>query len=355
LPPSDVSLCLYPNGIGVVSERCTFPTSGGYSVFEYGPIPPQIDTSSFRAFFDDTDSVRLRDYHMVRQGASRKMVMGVDCVEVGDHPCTIIYQTGGFDWQVWYDCILSQNRATLSAWISISNSTPLTYSNIELRFVCDSPSGIIDDQRLFTTERQVVLGGMDRSNIELITVPEIPVLSRLVAPADSPGVYEDLFIRNESKYGLGIDLPSGPIRIYEKKPWPVHTDSGHFPSNTSGDDISIRNLTVDDVSINGGWNYDSGVADLYIRNDRDHRIEVQVEETEQKSDIIESTHQMVEADDTSRFFPVSVEPQSSGHLRYRVSAEALTRGRPTGYGMQTSPALTMMPVGSHLPFVPNET
>lgn len=346
---SDISVCLYPNGLAMVSERCLLSPEVGYSTFEYGPVPPQIDVSSFRCFFDEPDIVRLRDYHTTRSISSRRVQMGIDAVAAGPQPCTVVYQTNGFRGQVWYDCILGDQTATISAWIAVSNSTPLTYSKVELRFVCDSPSGNIDEQRLFTTERQVDLGGMDISHIELITVPDIPIMSRLIAPSNMPGVYEDIYIRNAEEYGLGIDLPSGPIRIYENRPWPVHTDSGHFPVNTAGDDISLRNFLVDDVSVYGGWNYDTGVADIYIRNDRGYQVVVQVEEEERKEDIIEASHTMIEVDATVRYFPVTVDPGTTGNLRYRVSAEALVRGRPVGYGMQTSPALTMLPVGSHLP------
>ena len=349
---SELSVCLYPNGLAVVCERCVLSPQVGYATFEYGPVPPQIDVSSFRCFFDDPSAIRLRDYHIVRSKASKRVIMGIDTLVGGPQLCTMVYQTGGLQWQVWYDCVLGDRTATLSSWIAVVNMTPLTYSGVELRFISASPSGLQHEQRLFTTERQVTLSGMETSHIELITVPDIPILSRLVAPVDSPIIQEDLYIHNSSECGLGIDLPPGPIRIYENRPWPIHTDSGYFPVNSPGDDISLRSFPVEDVTIYGGWDYGSGIADLYIRNDRGYDVIVQVEESERKDDIIEASHRLVEVDEGVRYFPVTVRTNSTGQLRYRVSDEALLRGRPPGYGMQTSPVVTMQPVGSHLPRQP---
>lgn len=345
----DLTLCLYPDGVASVVERCCLEPSVGTSVHPYGPVPEQMDQTSFRAFFVDPSLTRLRSYTCPEADGERMVAMSVEASVATQQPCTVSYQTSGITWQVWYDCILRGGRAVLSAYLSVSNATAITIGPAILRFVVPRGSSV-HPYHAFSTQRAVTIPSNSTTHVELFTSSEVPICSRLVAPANSPMVLDEMYVVNSAESGLGIELPPGPIRVFQDLPPLLRIDTGAFPFTLPGDEIGLRSVIAEDVILHGGWDYDSGVANLHVHNDRAEPISVQVEETEEAVDIAESSHPLCEdASGGFRYFLVDVAPGATSRLSYRLSASALRRHLPPGYQRPPEPAFSMQPVGSHLP------
>lgn len=346
--PTDVSLCLYPEGITSVVESCFLQPVVGASSFQFGPTPQQMDGTSFRALFSDPSITRLRSYTCTQSSDGGRVLMNVESFSSDLQPCTVTYETGGLSWQVWYDCVLRHGRAILTAYLSVTNATSVPYDDVTIRFVVSVGPSQAPSRHAFSTERPVSLHPLAMTHIELFTAAEIPVFNRIVAPADSPVVIEEFYLQNSDRCGLGMELPPGPIRVFQDGPPLLRIDAGTFPFTMPGDEISVRSVVCPDVVLHGGWDYDTGIANVHVHNGRAESVSVQVEETEDPVDIVEASHQL-QADGSFRYFLVEVAPSSTSRLSYRISDESLRRSLPPGYQRPPRPALSMQPVGSHLP------
>jgi len=344
---NDLSISLYHEGVATIVERCSLEPALGISPFSYGPTPVQMDPTSFRAFFSNPSFTRLRSYACFGMpSGGDSVLMEIESSVGGPQPCTISYQTSGISWQVWYDCILRGGMAILTAYLSVTNSTDVPYGPAGLRFVVPRGSGY----HAFSTQRPVSLRAASTTHVELFTASEIPVYSRTVAPADSMIVLDELYLTNSDDCGLGMELPPGPIRVFQDGPPLLRIDGGTFPFAVPGDEITVRSVPSDDVMLHGGWNYETGIANIHLHNQRAEAVTVQIEETEPASEIEEASHPLHEDPSGGfRYFVVDVPARSTGRLSYRVSKAALERATPPGYQRPPGPAFTMQPVGSDLP------
>jgi len=178
----------------------------------------------------------------------------------GDHDVLVSYQTDGLTWRADYNLLLDQNDTTarLSAWVTLVNSSGVTYPNVRLRLVAGDlgrigkrpethlRDGMVEGQAFetrpsfeyhtYTLNRTTTLANNGAKQIELFPArsglpvtkkyvyvgarptpgwPDQPLLTRGRVPA-SHRVDVYLQLANTEQGGLGIPLPAGRIRVNKR-------------------------------------------------------------------------------------------------------------------------------------------
>ncbi|HKJ73056.1 MAG TPA: DUF4139 domain-containing protein [Alphaproteobacteria bacterium] len=167
----------------------------------------------------------------------------------------LAYLTGGLSWSADYVANLNadETRADLQAWITLTNSSGTTFSDATLQLVAGdvhrvtravraraesfSPAAAkvgspdresLGEYQLYTIPRAVTILDQQTKQLSLFEARDVKVTSRLqasdygLAPrgADSDGdrlpVRKYLAIDNTRTAGLGMSMPEGAVRVYQR-------------------------------------------------------------------------------------------------------------------------------------------
>ncbi|MCK4244846.1 MAG: DUF4139 domain-containing protein [Candidatus Omnitrophica bacterium] len=178
----------------------------------------------------------------------------------GMHTVEVTYLTNGINWKADYISIVNRDdkKIDLNGWVTIDNKSGATYKNAGLKLIAgevhrveerpkykrdlmlrEAKAGIAAPQfkekaffeyHLYTLQRKTTLKDNQTKQISLFTATEIPTKKLFTydgaiyrgwwrssekEPCNKK-VAVSLEFKNEKKYGLGIPLPKGKIRVYKK-------------------------------------------------------------------------------------------------------------------------------------------
>ena len=180
--------------------------------------------------------------------------------EDGQHAVEVDYLTNGINWKADYVTIVDKNdkKIDLNGWVTIDNKSGASYENAGLKLIAgevhrvterpknqrtdmlmEAKSGVAAPQfkeksffeyHLYTLQRKTTLKDNQTKQISLFTANNVPAKkiftydgaiyrswwrSSEKEPCNKK-IAVSLEFKNEKKYGLGIPLPKGKVRVYKK-------------------------------------------------------------------------------------------------------------------------------------------
>jgi hypothetical protein len=306
----------------------------------------------------------------------------------GDHRARVTYQTGGVTWWADYNLTYADgrdpNNGTLDvgAWVSIINQSGASYSNAKLKLIAGdvhraqpSPTAgralmaaraadMAEEKgfqeksffefHLYTLGRRTTLPNNSTKQIELfeqarqvpakkilvyyglVAEPYLypsPVVDRNFAPQSNKKVDVYVEFKNDEKYGLGVPLPAGRIRVSK-------LDADDQSLEFIGEDIidhTPKNETVRvklgsafdvvgerkqvDFAINTTAKWMEEEIEIKLRNHTESAITVLVKENLYRWtnwEIKHATQDYQKEDARTIYFPVAVAKDGEATVRYRV-------------------------------------
>ena len=246
----------------------------------------------------------------------------------GEHLCKVSYMTDGIGWHCNYTAVLnrSHTRLDLSGWVTIRNESGAEYKNARIKLLAgdvhrvsvraisneclygedlEDIFGEAEDDgfeeksfaeyHLYTLGRPSTINQNQVKQIELIEpVTNVPVSKYLLCDLtdeddehDRPKVM--LEFDNTEDHGLGIALPAGAVRVYQRdeadgslefigEDWIEHTPRDETVTACIGRafDVVCERRSIEHVS---GYNQATCTWEVVLRNHKDEAVEVRVRDS----------------------------------------------------------------------------
>ncbi len=317
------------------------------------------------------------------------LVWDISTRKPGDHKARVTYQTGGVTWWADYNLTYADgkdpNNGTLDvgAWVSIINQSGASYSDAKLKLIAgdvhraqplstaapsvlrmekmaanEADAGFAEraffEFHLYTLGRPTTLPNNSTKQIELFDqAKQVPAKKVLVyyGLAQQPYFYPspmtdrdygqqsnkkvDVYVefKNDEKFGLGVPLPAGRIRVSQLD---AADDSlefigediiDHTPKNEtvrvklgSAFDVVGERRQVDyKVDSSAKWMEEE--IEIKLRNHKDAAVTVLVKENLYRWSnwtITKQSQDYEKEDARTIYFPVTVAKDGSATVRYRV-------------------------------------
>ena len=287
----------------------------------------------------------------------------------GLHPLEVTYLTEGLDWDVDYAILLNDDntRGDLSAWITIHNNSDTKFQNAHIQLLAGEVSRIREprlirmreaedsgallrdkteeglfEYHIYDIPEKTTLKGRQTKQIHLFTSDRIPIKKELryygaqsyyrqrYPDSERPqkvGVY--LEFENRKTFHLGIPLPAGIMRVYQKDSKGFIQFLGENRVSHTPEDEKVRvktgyasDLTVERRQMD--WRRPTSdileVAwEIILRNHKDESAWIVVMESLPGDwEVKESTHHWKKEEAHTLRFDLSVAPSSKEMIHYRV-------------------------------------
>jgi hypothetical protein len=251
------------------------------------------------------------------------LVWKVRAEKPGEHLVKIAYGAMRIDWRVDYRAVASADEKTMdvAGWVTINNQTGTTFRDAGLKLMAGDVHLVAEGGRdkglqgarrlvraagavpafqeksfaeyhLYTLGRRTTLANAQTKQIELLSVQKIPVTKKyLYQPGFGTRVGTMLQFKNSKKTcpGLGIPLPKGPFRLYQRdadtQPEFVGQDQiDHTPKDEpvririgyAFDLAAQRTQTANRREAGRDWNQQDWR--ITLRNHKDRPVTISVEE-----------------------------------------------------------------------------
>ena len=183
------------------------------------------------------------------------LVWDVNSNSPGKQDVEISYQTSGMNWHAEYVAVLNKddNQLDLNSWVSIDNQSGATYKNAKLKLVAgdinlvkniNAPrqegvymikSTTVNDQQfqeqpffeyhIYNLQRPTTISDNETKQISLFEANDVPANKKYFYGSTSnrwnwnaqgqQKVAVIIEFENNEKYGLGIPMPKGKVRVYK--------------------------------------------------------------------------------------------------------------------------------------------
>jgi hypothetical protein len=285
----------------------------------------------------------------------------------------VTYLTANLSWRADYVLVLDakNEKGDLTGWVTLTNGSGTTYKNAELKLVAGDVQRVVRPEEprdmemsapmaapapappqfqqeslfeyhLYTLQRPTDLLDKETKQVTLLEAHDVKVERKLVFKSaeywfrsrypDLPknqkvGVF--VVLENREKFGLGMPLPKGTLRVYKADSSNAQQFVGedaidHTPRDEkievklgeAFDVVADRKQTdwkaLGDCSSESGW-------EIELRNHKDaaERVEV-LEPVHGDWEIVKSSHEAVKKDAQSFQFDVSVPARGATKIAYRV-------------------------------------
>ncbi len=278
----------------------------------------------------------------------------------GEFDCNVSYQTGGMNWKAEYVAVLSDDETmlSLSGWAAIDNRSGKRYSDAKLKLIAGdinrntyskrivrldavmAPMRVgqagFDEKTFFeyhmyTLPRKTTLADNETKQISLFE----PASSRVekifkFKPEENPTqVAVVLEFKNSKKFGLGMPLPAGRVRLFK-----ADTDKSMV---LLGEDMIKHTPKDEEMSLRVGYAFDivgeAKVLDqkriskqieertfqVEIRNRKSEKIIVEIErKLFGYWEIVETDREYEKKDANTIIFMVEIEADSTITVNYKV-------------------------------------
>jgi len=316
------------------------------------------------------------------------LVWDVATRKPGDHKVRVTYQTGGVTWWADYNLTYADGRDAnsgfldIGAWVSIINQSGASYENAKLKLIAGDvhraqpapaagrvpmtarAADMAEEKgfeqksffefHLYTLGRRTTLPNNSTKQIELFEaarqvpakkvlvyyglVPQpylypTPLTDRNFSPQSNKKVDVYVEFRNDEKYGLGMPLPAGRIRVSQLDAADQSLEFigedliDHTPKNEtvrvklgSAFDVVGERKQVD-FAVNTTAKWMEEEIEIKLRNHKESAVTVLVKENLYRWsnwEIRSATQPYQKEDARTIYFPVTVAKDSEATVRYRV-------------------------------------
>lgn len=316
------------------------------------------------------------------------LVWDIATQKPGDHRARVTYQTGGVTWWTDYNLTYADGRDANSgtldvgAWVSIINQSGASYSNARLKLIAgdvhraqpaaapmslarmeklgeaDAVRGFAEkalfEFHLYTLGRPTTLLNNSTKQIELFDqARQVPAKKVLVYYGLDQGAYfypspvtdrdyggqsnkkVDVYVefKNDEKFGLGVPLPAGRIRVAQLDAADQSLEFigediiDHTPKNEmvriklgSAFDVVGERKQVD-FAVNTSAKWMEEEIEVKLRNHKEMPVTVLVKENLYRWSnwkIMKKSQDYDKEDARTIYFPVTLAKDGSATVRYRV-------------------------------------
>lgn len=328
---------------------------------------------------------RVKEYNFpaLPEGLITKptLVWQLEAGQAGDQAVEVTYLTGGVNWQADYIVVLADDEKTLDVdgWVTLDNRSGTDYPEAKLKLIAGdihrvpTAAQLVTDEaafepaaprapqveereffeyHLYEVQRPVTVKDQQTKQIEFVTGSDVPVVKFFVydgaqiyfpgyyEPIDDPGygtssnakVNVMLEFTNGEEHGLGVPLPKGTLRVYQRdvdgSTLLIGEDAiDHTPRNEQvrlyvGDAFDIVGERVQtDFQVEYDEDWMEETYEITLRNHKEEDVEVRVVEhmfrwTEWK--IMEESHEHIKTDAQTIEFHVPVEAGGETVVSYTV-------------------------------------
>jgi len=180
------------------------------------------------------------------------LVWKVNAKQAGEQLIKVAYRADNMTWRVDYRAVAAADETTLdlAGWVTINNNTGTTFKDAGVKLMAGDVNLVRDDigrlaqggsagaemanklgrqpgfaeksfaeYHLYTLGRNTTLASAETKQIELIDIERIPVQKKYLSKPDfgnRVGVVLEFKNSKATVEGLGIPLPKGPFRVYQR-------------------------------------------------------------------------------------------------------------------------------------------
>jgi hypothetical protein len=293
------------------------------------------------------------------------LVWEVDARAAGKQLVKVAYAAGKMKWRADYRAIVhaAGGKLDLAGWVTVKNLTGTTFKDAQVKLLAgdvhltsDSKfKGVVDtdgtleialggwvplqskafgDYHLYQLNRPATLADRATKQVELLEVPNIPVVKRYVLPTSVERVAVYLEFKNsaESAKGLGIPLPLGQVRVFQRDAdgtpeFIAQTAIGHTPKDEvvrlpvgSAFDLKAARKVLAERAAEGKRELD---VEVRLRNHTKEAVSIEVFESVPRADqwnwkILKSSLPFERRDVGTVTFAVPVPANGESVLTYTV-------------------------------------
>jgi len=294
------------------------------------------------------------------------LVWKVRSKKPGEHLVRIAYTASRINWRVDYRAVTSADEKTLdvAGWVTIDNRTGTTFKDASLKLMAGDlhlvqkggGAGMMEGEglvpnvagkapveersfaeyHLYTLQRPTTLANAQIKQIELLKVEKIPATKTyLYRPDLGHRVAAVLEFKNSKTTcpGLGIPLPAGPFRLYQRdadgQPEFIGRDGiGHIPKDEpvrlklgmAFDLFADRALMV--TRKKAGRKWEEQGWKVLVRNHKDEAVDVTIEEPlhhpERNWKILSPSHEYKKKDFRTLEYQLQVPANGQAEVTYTV-------------------------------------
>jgi len=268
------------------------------------------------------------------------------------------YLTGGISWGAEHSVVRSgETGATWSTNVRIDNTSGVDFRNAQLKLVAGEPrrtggvpqpmpmmrtmvsmeaaqaksadfsEGAFSEYHLYTLDRPATLRDRETQILTMLEPRTVKVRPLYFYRAGDGGVTAQLDITNTKAQGLGVPLPAGRVRFFERDAdgdlqFTGETTINHTPE---GDTATLDVGTVFDLTAERKELSNKRISDrerevqveIQLRNRKKTDVTVVVEEPlSSDSEILQKTHEPVRKDSGTVRFDMPVKAGQVATLRY---------------------------------------
>lgn len=195
-----------------------------------------------------TDNLQSLEFPSLPQGLITRptLVWLADNRGPRDQECQVSYMTGGITWHAEYVAVLDRDEAAvnLGAWVSLDNRSGSSYRNARLKLLAGEVNRIQPSQprydrmakglmasesaaqfqeqpffeyHLYSLQRRADVANNETKQVSLFPNCQVPVKKIYTYDGSSGNrIRVNLELRNDKASGLGMALPEGKVRIYQR-------------------------------------------------------------------------------------------------------------------------------------------
>lgn len=267
------------------------------------------------------------------------------------------YLTGGFSWSAEHTVVRSgETEATWSTTVVIENTSGREYRDARVRLVAGEPrrEGVpppvpmarglqmsaaeekvdlteqaFSEYHLYTLDRPATLRDRERQSLTMLAPRAIHVTPRYLVRGGVSGVAAQLEIENRSAAGLGVPLPSGRVRFYERDAvGELHWTGESRIAHTAEDEkLTLDVGTVFDLAMERREVFNRRISDreremeieVKLRNRKKTNVTIVVEEpVAGDHEIVKKSHEYTHKDANTLRFEIPVAAGKEAVLDYVV-------------------------------------
>lgn len=268
----------------------------------------------------------------------------------------ISYLTRGISWEAEYVAVsdAKDENLSLTGWVNVTNNCGASYKNARLKLIAgdvnieqprhkfardefqamtggfNAEHGFQEqafyEYHLYTLQRPSTIADRQVKQVSLFPTASTPVKKEYRLKAGDNKVSVTLEFENREKFGLGIPLPKGKVRVYKEGPDGGEEFIGEDNIDHTPKDEKVRLTTgkaFDITSERTQLNYDrqgkQREAEIVVRNHKKETVEVVIEESFWGDwKIIETTDDWEKRNANLVEWKVKVKPDGEAKVRYKV-------------------------------------
>jgi hypothetical protein len=320
---------------------------------------------------EEDESIKIVNREIIENMAFPKLPKGlitrptlvwmIDSKQAGEHKTEVGYLTSGIQWHAEYVGVTNKDdtRLDLSGWVSIDNKSGATYEKAKLKLVAGkvhrAKEKIIPLMRrrqeayalavapeqfeekaffeyhLYTLQRPATVANNQIKQLSLFAPTEVTISKKYFydGAVDKKNVRVNLEFENKKKFGLGMPLPKGKIRVYKKdvdeslvfigEDFIDHTPKDEKVEVYVGNafDIVGERTQKDRRSI-GKKSWEE-TWEIKLRNHKDAAVEVTVIEHLQPDwEILRNSHEYIKKDAQTMEFVINIPKDGEVVVEYVV-------------------------------------